>query len=94
MAEKVKKNISFENGLERLESIASQMESGELALDKLLKLYEEGMKLSAELTKKLDEAQGRMQEVHLGRDGLPVAKPSEVARQESMLDNQNAQEEE
>lgn len=93
MAEKAKKNISFEGGLERLEGIANQMESGELALDKLLKLYEEGMKLSAELTKKLDEAQGRMQEVHLGRDGLPVMKPSEVAQQESMLDNLDAREE-
>ena len=54
-----KKTVTFEQGLERLELIAGQMEKSDLPLDELLKLYEEGMKLSAELTSKLDEIDGR-----------------------------------
>ena len=41
-----KKTVTFEQGLERLELIAGQMEKSDLPLDELLKLYEEGMKLS------------------------------------------------
>ena len=80
-----KKTISFEEGLERLESIASQMERSELPLDELLKLYEEGMKLSADLTQKLDEMDGRMQEVQAGKDGAAIVSETVVVQQ-SLLD--------
>ena len=78
--------MTFEEGLERLESIASQMERSELPLDELIKLYEEGMKLSADLTQKLDEMDGRMQEVLPGKDGSPVVSQTDVVRQGSLLD--------
>ena len=81
-----KKTISFEEGLERLESIAVQMERGELPLDELMKLYEEGIKLSDELNQKLDAASSRMMEVRLGRDGEPKVEESDIAQQQSMLD--------
>lgn len=83
---KTAKAMTFEQGLERLEGIAGEMERSELPLDELLKLYEEGMKLSAELTRKLDEIDGRMQEVQLGKDGAAVVSKTSVVRQESMLD--------
>ena len=79
-----KKTVTFEQGLERLELIAGQMEKSDLPLDELLKLYEEGMKLSAELTSKLDEINGRMQEVQMGQEN---AEATDVVRQESMLDD-------
>lgn len=85
MAQK-KKTISFEEGLGRLESIAGQMERGELPLDELMKLYEEGIKLSGELKEKLDAASSRMMEVRLGRDGEPKVEESDVAQQQSLLD--------
>lgn len=85
MAQK-KKTISFEEGLERLESIAGQMERGELPLDELMKLYEEGIRLSGELKEKLDAASSRMMEVRLGRDGEPKVEESDVAQQQSLLD--------
>ena len=81
-----KKTPTFEEGLERLENIASQMERSELPLDELLKLYEEGMKLSAELNQKLEVASNRMMEVRLGRDGEPKVEQSDVAQQQSLLD--------
>ena len=86
MAAKKSKTLSFEEGLERLENIAGDMEKGELALDELLKLYEEGMKLSAELNRKLEAAESRMMEIKMGRDGEPVATESDVAQQQTLLD--------
>jgi len=81
---KITKPAAFEQGLERLEKIAVEMEKSELPLDELIKLYEEGMKLSAELTRKLDEIDGRMQEVQMGR---AMAEATDVVRQESLLDS-------
>ena len=81
-----KKTLSFEEGLERLETIASQMERGELPLDELLKLYEEGTKLSAELNQKLEAATNRMLEVRVTRDGEIKLEESNVAHRESLLD--------
>ena len=85
-ARKTSKAMSFEEGLGRLETIAEQMERGELPLDDLLKLYEEGVKLSADLTSKLESAEGRMQEIISDADGKPKAIPTDVTRQETLLD--------
>lgn len=81
-----KKTMTFESGLERLESIADAMESGERPLDELLKLYEEGMKLAEDLAGKLEQAKGRMYEVHAAADGMPVAAPADLVQQTSMMD--------
>jgi len=67
-----KKSMSFEDGLNRLEAIAGQMEQGELPLEELLSLYEEGTPLSEELKQKLDAAEGRMMEIRQGHNGMPV----------------------
>ena len=86
MATRKTKTPTFEEGLERLENIASQMERGELPLDELMKLYEEGMKLSGELNQKLEAAGNRMMEVRLGRDGEPKVEESSVVQQQSLLE--------
>jgi len=86
MATRKTKMPTFEEGLERLENIASQMERGELPLDELMKLYEEGMKLSGELNQKLEAAGNRMMEVRLGRDGEPKVEESSVVQQQSLLE--------
>ncbi|MBO5380371.1 MAG: exodeoxyribonuclease VII small subunit [Clostridia bacterium] len=53
-----KKELSFENAMERLEEIASQLESGEFTLDEALKLYEEGVKLIGVCETKLKTVEG------------------------------------
>lgn len=88
-AKKSTKSLSFEEGLSRLENIAEQMEKGEVPLEELLKLYEEGIKLSEELTQKLNAAEGRMLEVRAAANGLPVLTPTDVVKQENMLDQLN-----
>lgn len=58
---------TFENKLEQLERLTEQMESGNLSLEELLKVYEEGMQLSNSLQKDLDLAQARLQELKSGK---------------------------
>ena len=87
MAGKKSKTLTFEDGLERLEAIAGQMERGELPLEELLKLYEEGTKLAADLNLKLEAANSRMMEIKLGKTGEPEIVVSDVVEQQSLLDS-------
>lgn len=80
-----KKPVTFEAGLEMLEKIAQQMEDATLPLDELLKLYEEGLSLSQELEKRLNDARGRMMEIRKGADGKPEAVESGVEQQMTLL---------
>ncbi|MBQ8148973.1 MAG: exodeoxyribonuclease VII small subunit [Clostridia bacterium] len=80
-----KKPVTFEAGLEMLEKIAQQMEDATLPLDELLKLYEEGLSLSQELEKRLNDARGRMMEIRKGADGKPEAVESSVEQQMTLL---------
>ena len=47
---------SFEAMMDELSKIVSELEEGKLSLDEAVKKYQEGIKLSAELKKKLEEA--------------------------------------
>jgi len=50
----------FEESLERLDEIVRKMESGDMSLEESLKAFEEGIKLARMCTKKLDEAERRV----------------------------------
>lgn len=56
----MKKDLSFEEAMQRLEEIVSLLEAGELTLENSLKLFEEGASLSAVCSKKLDEAEQKI----------------------------------
>ncbi len=58
----------FEECLQRLEVIVKEMERGDLPLDQSLKLFEEGVALSASCRKELEEAENRI-EILLKEDG-------------------------
>jgi exodeoxyribonuclease VII small subunit len=60
--------LSFETGLQQLEAIVKEMESGELPLERALELFERGMKLSDACRKQLEEAETRV-EVLMKRAG-------------------------
>jgi exodeoxyribonuclease VII small subunit len=51
----------FEDALSRLEEIVRKMESGDLSLDESLKVFEEGIKLVRICSKKLEEAERRIE---------------------------------
>ena len=53
--------VSFETQLQRLESIVTSMEQGELSLDEALKHFEEGVKLTQSCQQTLEQARQRVQ---------------------------------
>jgi len=61
MPEEAKPGPSFEAGLQELENIVREMESGELPLERALELFEKGMKLSEACRKQLEEAESRVE---------------------------------
>jgi exodeoxyribonuclease VII small subunit len=66
---------SFEESLKKLETIVEQLEQGDLALEESLKLFEEGVGLSATCKKELDAAEGKVQILIKQRDGSLKAEP-------------------
>lgn len=66
---------SFEESLKKLESIVEQLEKGDLALEDSLKLFEEGVSLSAACKQELDSAEGKVQTLVKQRDGSLKAEP-------------------
>jgi len=70
MAEK-----KFESALERLEEIVQELESGDLPLEQSLKLYEEGIKLSRLCTKRLEEAERKVEILLKDKEGNVSAQP-------------------
>jgi exodeoxyribonuclease VII small subunit len=59
----------FEEALSRLEGIVGRLESGELALEEAVRLFEEGMTLSRFCGKKLDDAQRRVEMLVKNEEG-------------------------
>jgi exodeoxyribonuclease VII small subunit len=51
----------FEAGLEELERIVKEMESGDLPLERALALFEQGTELSSNCRKQLEEAETRVE---------------------------------
>jgi exodeoxyribonuclease VII small subunit len=66
---------SFEDSLRKLEAIVGQLEKGDLSLEESIKLFEEGVALSATCKKELDAAEGKVQMLMKQRDGSLKAEP-------------------
>ena len=66
---------SFEESLKKLETIVEQLEKGDLALEDSLKLFEEGVGLSAACKQELDAAEGKVQMLVKQRDGSVKPEP-------------------
>jgi len=69
---------SFEDAIERLETIVDELESGSLSLEESIARYEEGMGLSKQLTRTLDEAEKRIERLSAGEGGAPRTEPVEI----------------
>ena len=66
---------NFETSLKKLETIVEQLEQGDLALEQSLKLFEEGVSLSAACKQELDAAEGKVQILLKQRDGSLKPEP-------------------
>ena len=54
------KKKTFENALNELETIIEKLESGSPTLDKMMQLFEDGMKLMKVCKEHLSEAEGKI----------------------------------
>jgi exodeoxyribonuclease VII small subunit len=65
----------FEDTFKKLETIVNKLESGDLALEESLKLFEEGMRLSKVCSQKLAEVQKRVELLLKTEDGCLHSQP-------------------
>ena len=57
------KKLSFEEALKRIEEIAEQLERGDIKLDEMLKIYEEGSQLIQFCLGKLKDVEGKIKKL-------------------------------
>lgn len=69
--------IKFEDALKKLGEIVDALESGELSLEKSLKLFEEGVRLSRHCNKMLNKAEKKVEILMRNEKGELVAKQFE-----------------
>ena len=65
--------IKFEKAIQRLEKIVEDLETGELDIDKSLEIFEEGIKMSRVCSKKLSEAEAKIEKLTRDQKGELVA---------------------
>ena len=61
--------IKFEKAMTRLENIVEELERGDLDIDKSLEIFEECIKMSRLCSKKLNEAEARIEKLSKGKKG-------------------------
>ena len=65
----------FEDAFQKLEAIVKKLEEGNLSLEDSLKAFEEGVRLSRFCSKKLDEAEKKVEFLLKDSNGRLVSKP-------------------
>ena len=61
--------IKFEKAMTRLENIIEELERGDLDIDKSLEIFEEGITMSRLCSKKLNEAEAKIEKLSKGKKG-------------------------
>jgi len=79
---RAQKEPSFEQDLERLESIVTALEEGGLPLDDSLKRFEEGIKLARRCEKTLSEAEKKIEILTKNAQGNLEAAPFDETSEE------------
>lgn len=73
-----KKEIEFETALKKLETIVENLENGELSLEAALKQYEEGVKMADICSKRLNDAEKKVEVLMKTSGGRLKAAPFEA----------------
>lgn len=83
MTDPIDPSSSFEDAMERLETIVHQMEAGELPLEEMLQRYEEGTRLVKLCTSRLSAAEQRIEVIARNAAGEPETIPLDSNPHES-----------
>ncbi len=62
--------MNFEDALAELERIVQQLESGDVALEDSILIYERGAALKSHCEKKLQAAETKVEKIIVGSDGM------------------------
>jgi exodeoxyribonuclease VII small subunit len=76
------KKPDFEHSLTRLEEIVRKLESATLSLDEAMKLFEEGVQLSRDCQKHLEDAEGKVEILLKKAGGELAAQPFDPEAEE------------
>ena len=71
----------FEEALEELEIIVRQMEEGSLSLDEALAKFEKGIQLSRICSRKLEQAEKKIDMLLCSENGEITLKPADIAEE-------------
>lgn len=71
------KGASFEDNLKTLENIVESLESEDTPIEKSLELFEKGVKISKELSGKLDEVKRKIEILKKDASGIKLEKYEE-----------------
>lgn len=71
-------NLKFEAALSRLEELVGSLEKGNLSLEESLKVFEEGVRLSKNCTKILDEAEKKVELLIHDKEGKKRIHPLDL----------------
>jgi len=69
------KEKTFEQSMKELEQIVQELETGEMPLEKAIKKFEEGVRLSKLCSEKLDQTEKRITILLRDQDGKVFEKP-------------------
>ena len=72
--------MKFEDAIEKLEKIVAELEEGGLPLEKSLKKFEEGIKLSRFCSNKLKEAERKIELLTKNADGELETEPFDAEK--------------
>ena len=78
--------IKFEKAMSRLEKIVEELERGDLDIDKSLEIFEEGIKMSRLCSKKINEAEAKIEK-------LTKSKKGELITEVFPIENENDEQE-
>lgn len=77
-----RKELKFEEGLQKLENIVKALEGDGLSLEEALDYYQEGIELVQVCRRRLQEVEGKLQ-VLVSQEGQPVIKELPVTGDEN-----------
>lgn len=67
--------LRFEELLAKLEAIVKSLENDDLGLEKTIEVYEEGLKLTSECNRRLNQAEKKVEILRRTSDGEVVGDP-------------------
>jgi exodeoxyribonuclease VII small subunit len=71
--------LSFEQALAELETIVSELESGQAPLERSIAIYERGAALKAHCEARLEAARLQVEKIVLGQGGQAGVEPAEFS---------------